>query len=193
VAMDEIAVRAVEAHGRLDVWANVAGILHYAAIVDYEESDLRRIMDVNLFGTYWGSAAAARVMVAAKRGSIVNIASAAADLASPTASAYGISKAGVKQLTRALAAELGPSGVRANAVAPGWIETPMTAHHFTDAAGKVDEDKRTQTLEQFSKAAPLKLTGVPSDISYAMLYLASDASRFMTGQVIRPNGGMVMP
>jgi 3-oxoacyl-[acyl-carrier protein] reductase len=193
VSMDEIAGRAVEAHGRLDVWANVAGILQYSPILEYKEHDLRRIIDINLFGTYWGSAAAARVMVPAKRGSIINIASAAADLASPTASGYAISKAGVNQLTRALAAELGPNGVRANAVAPGWIETPMTSHRFTDDFGTVDEEKRAQTLQQFANVAPLRLTGAPTDIAYAMLYLASDASRFVTGQIIRPNGGIAMP
>jgi len=192
-AMDDLAARTVAANGRLDVWANVAGILQYHSVLDYPEDELRQILDINLLGTYWGSAAAARAMLPATRGSIINISSAAADQASPGAVGYGIAKIGVKQLTRTLALELGPSGIRANAVAPGWIETPMTAYHFTDEAGNVDQAKRAQTIDQFSNVGPLRLTGVPTDISYAMLYLASDAARFVTGQVLRPNGGMMMP
>jgi 3-oxoacyl-[acyl-carrier protein] reductase len=188
-AMDDLAQRAAEEHGRLDVWANVAGILHYSPIVEMQEDDLRRIIDINLLGVYWGSAAAARAMQPAKRGSIINIASAAGDMASPSASGYGLTKAAVVHFTKTLAMELGPDGIRANAVAPGWIETPMTVGPSRVSS----EEEHQKLLRQRARISPLGLTGVAEDISLAMLYLAADASRFVTGQVVRPNGGIVMP
>jgi 3-oxoacyl-[acyl-carrier protein] reductase len=188
-AMDDLAARAMELHGRLDIWANVAGILHYSPIVEMQEADLRRIIDINLLGVYWGSAAAARAMQPAGRGSIINIASAAGDMAAPSASGYGLTKAAVIHFTKTLAMELGPDGIRANAVAPGWIETPMTV-----GPNRVSNDEEHQkVLRQRARISPLGLTGVARDISLAMLYLAADASRFVTGQVVRPNGGIVMP
>jgi 3-oxoacyl-[acyl-carrier protein] reductase len=159
-AIDDLARRTLEERGRVDVWANVAGILHYTPIVEMQEVDLRRVIDVNLL---------------------------AGDMASPSASGYGLTKAAVMQFTRTLAMELGPDGIRANAVAPGWIETPMTT-------AKIEtDDDRDKLVKQRARISPMGLTGVAEDISLAMLYLAADASRFVTGQVLRPNGGIVMP
>jgi 3-oxoacyl-[acyl-carrier protein] reductase len=190
--VDELAAQAVQAHGRIDVWANVAGILRFGPIVETTEEDLDQIIAVNLKGVYWGSAAAARVMVPAGRGSIINIASAGGEVPAPGISGYALTKAAVLMLTRTLAVELGPSGVRANAVAPGFIETPMTAVHFTNEDGTIDQDRRRSILDSRAQQTPLRMTGEPADIAYAMLYLASDASRFMTGQTLRPNGGVHM-
>ena len=95
-------------------------------------------------------------------------------------------------LTRIAAAELGPLGIRANAVAPGYVETPMTRRVWVDADGTVDEAKRTETLNARGAQAALGVTGDPTDIAHAMLYLATDASKFTTGQVLRPNGGVYM-
>jgi 3-oxoacyl-[acyl-carrier protein] reductase len=125
-------------------------------------------------------------------GSIINISSAGGEMPAPTLSVYGMTKAGVVQLTRTAAAELGPAQIRVNAVAPGWIETPMVAPYFTNAAGEVDPEKREAIIGARSAQSPLGITGHTTDITYAMLYLASAASRFMTGQVLRPNGGVVM-
>lgn len=191
-AVDDLARVAVRASGRVDVWANVAGIIRNSLIIDTKEEDLDAIVAVNLKGVYWGIAAAGRVMSAAKRGSIVNIASAGGEMPAPTLSVYGMTKAGVIQLTRVAAAELGPAGVRVNAVAPGYIETPMTKRVWTDADGSVDESKRNEVLGARGAQSPLGITGDPTDIAYAMLYLAADASRFMTGEVVRPNGGVHM-
>jgi 3-oxoacyl-[acyl-carrier protein] reductase len=190
--VDRLAEQAVRATGRIDVWANVAGIIRSSLVVDTTEEDLDAIVGVNLKGVYWGCAAAGRVMAAAGRGSIVNVASAGGELPAPTLSVYGITKAGVIQLTRTVAAELGPYHVRANAVAPGFIDTPMTQRNWTNADGTVDEARRRDMLGQRGAQSPLGITGEPQDIAYAMLYLASDASRFMTGQVVRPNGGVYM-
>jgi 3-oxoacyl-[acyl-carrier protein] reductase len=126
------------------------------------------------------------------RGSIINIASAGGDVPAPTLSVYGMTKAAVMHLTKTAAAELGPRGIRVNAVAPGFIETPMTSPQFTEADGTVDPARRAQVLAVKSSSSPLAMTGDTTDITYAMLYLASDASRFMTGQTMRPNGGVFM-
>jgi 3-oxoacyl-[acyl-carrier protein] reductase len=192
-AVDALAARAVDEHRRLDVWANVAGILRYSTVVDATEEHLREVLAVNLEGVYWGCAAAARVMTGAGRGSIINIASAGGDMPAPTLSVYSMTKAAVMMLTRTLAVEAGPDGVRVNAVAPGFTDTPMVAGYYTEADGTVDPDKRRDILAARAAQSPLRMTGEPADIAWCMLYLASDAARFVTGQVLRPNGGVVMP
>ncbi|HUP76677.1 MAG TPA: SDR family oxidoreductase [Acidimicrobiales bacterium] len=176
--------------GRIDVWANVAGIIRYSPIVDMSEADLRAVLDVNLFGLYWGVAAAGRRMSAG--GSIVNVASAGGDMPAPTLSGYGMSKAAVMHLTKTAAVEFGPRGVRVNAVAPGFVDTPMVARYYTDESGREDPDAKQRILATRAGQSPLGVTGVTTDITYAMLYLAVSASRFVTGQVLRPNGGVFM-
>jgi 3-oxoacyl-[acyl-carrier protein] reductase len=190
--VDRLAQRAVQVTGRIDVWANVAGVIRNSLVVDTTEEDLDAVVAVNLKGVYWGCAAAGRVMAGAGRGSIVNVASAGGEVPAPTLSVYGMTKAGVIQLTRTVAAELGPRGVRANAVAPGFIETPMTQRNWTNPDGTVDDARRAELLRQRGAQSPLGATGEPQDVAYAMLYLAADASRFTTGQVLRPNGGVYM-
>src|SRR5687768_14064173 len=126
-------------------------------------------------------------------GSIINMASGAMDEPAPVIVCYAIAKAGVAQLTKTLAREVGPSGVRVNAIAPGFIVTAMTGRHFTNADGTVDEARKAATLGPMARMAPLGRVGEPDDIAYAVLYLASDAGSFLTGQIIRPNGGVSMP
>lgn len=191
-AVDDLARAAIKASGRIDVWANVAGIIRNAPIVDTTEEDLDAVVAVNLKGVFFGVAVAGRVMSAAGRGSIVNVASAGGEVATPTIPVYGMTKAGVIHLTKTAATEFAPAGVRANAVAPGFIDTPMTQRVFTAEDGTVDEDLRAAVHADRGGAAPLGIVGEPVDIAWAMLYLASDASRFMTGQVLRPNGGVHM-
>ncbi len=190
--VEDLADGAVETLGRVDVWANVAGIIGYFPVLQAQENDVRAILDVNLLGVYWGVAAAGRVMSSGGGGSIINIASAGGDMPAPTLSVYGMTKAAVMHLTKTSAAELGPLGIRVNAVSPGFVESPMTAIHFTGADGIVDPEARTKILENRAAGSPLNQTGEASDIAYAMLYLAGPASRFMTGQTLRPNGGVFM-
>ena len=190
--VENLALEASRVAGRIDVWANVAGIIRTATVVELAEADLDRVISVNLKGVVWGCAAAARRMSPAGRGSIVNVASSGGETPAPALAAYGMTKAAVIQLTRILAAELAPAGVRANTVAPGLIETSMTARHWTGPDGAVDEALRSETLERLGRT-PLGLIGQPQDIAWSILYLASDASRFMTGQVLRVNGGIHMP
>lgn len=191
-AVDALAQAALDAHGRIDVWANVAGVIRYGNVIDVPEDDLDLILSVNVKGVYWGCAAAARAMVERGTGSIVNVASGAIDVPAPGISSYALSKAAVAQLTRTLAVEVGPAGVRVNAIAPGWVPTGMTEVHWTNPDGTVDEARRDQVFAARSAQAPLGIVGDPADMAWAMLYLAADASRFVTGQVLRPNGGVAM-
>lgn len=179
--------------GRLDIWVNAAGIIRNALVVDVEETDLDAVLGVNLKGVLWGCSAAGRVMSAAGHGAVINISSAGGEVGSPTLAYYGMAKAAVIQLTRILAAELGPKGVRANAIAPGFIETPMTRRTFVAEDGTVDEARGAELFASVAARSPLGITGDPVDIAWAMLYLACDASRFITGAVIRANGGVHMP
>ncbi len=191
-AVDDLARAALRAGGRLDVWANVAGIIRNSAIIDTTEADLDAIVAVNLKGVYWGIAAAGRAMSAAGRGSIINVASAGGEMPAPSLSVYAMTKAAVIQLTRVAATELGPKGVRVNSVAPGFTETPMTQRIWTNADGSVDDEAKSLMVGMRSAQSPLGIIGQPSDIALAMLYLAADASAFMTGEVLRPNGGVHM-
>lgn len=189
--VEALADTATRELGPIDVWANVAGIIKYFPITESAEADVRAIVDVNLLGVYFGVRTAGLAM-AGRGGSIVNIASAGGEVPAPTLSVYGMTKAGVIHLTKTAAAELGPKGIRVNAVAPGFIPTPMTSIYWTDAEGNVDPEAKARTLAQRASTSPLSLTGETTDITFAMLYLATDASRFMTGQTLRPNGGVHM-
>jgi 3-oxoacyl-[acyl-carrier protein] reductase len=180
-------------HGRLDVMANIAGIIHQSLVVDTDEADFDRVLATNLKGVLFGCQSAARVMIDQGSGSIVNMASAAIDTPAPNLVCYAVAKAGVAQLTKTLAAEVGPLGVRVNAIAPGFIITGMTSRHFIRPDGSVDEDARAAIVGAMTERAPLGREGMPDDIAHAVLYLASDASSYVTGQVIRPNGGVAMP
>jgi 3-oxoacyl-[acyl-carrier protein] reductase len=192
-AVEALADEAARATGRLDVWVNAAGVLLNAPILEVAEADVERVLAVNLKGVYWGCAAAGRVMRPQGRGAIVNISSAGADTSPPGVSVYAMTKTAVNALTRTAAKEFGGFGVRVNSVAPGFIDTPMVSYRFRDAKGAIDPAQHDATLKQMAQVSPLGLTGRPRDIALAILYLASDASRFVTGQVVRPNGGVVMP
>jgi 3-oxoacyl-[acyl-carrier protein] reductase len=190
--VDELIEGTARDLGRLDILVNNAGIMHEQLVADTTEEELDRVLAVNLKGVFFGCRAAARVM-AGRGGSIVNLASAAVDLPAPRHACYGMSKAAVVQLTRTLAMELGDDGVRVNAVAPGFIITGITARHFTNPDGTVDEERKAAVAKTFSRVAPLRRVGEPEDVADVVLFLASDASRYMTGQILRPNGGMAMP
>jgi 3-oxoacyl-[acyl-carrier protein] reductase len=190
----EAAVRgALARHGRLDVMCNIAGIILSSLVVDTTEEDLDRLFAVNLKGVLFGCQSAARIMSEQGSGSIINMASAAVDVPAPTLVMYGMAKAGVVQLTRTLAMEVAGRGVRVNAIAPGYIVTGMTARHFRRPDGSIDTEGMQQVIEPMRKRNPLGRVGEPDDIGWAVLYLAADASSYMTGQILRPNGGAAMP
>ena len=188
--VNALADAAINTHGRLDIWANVAGVIRYMNIVDATPEDVEFITKVNLWGTYWGVAAAGRAMT--NGGSIINVSSAGGDMPAPTLSIYAMTKAAVSHLTRCAAVELGASNIRVNAIAPGFTDTPMVQGRWTNADGSIDEAERESYTNTRAAQSPLRTIATPEDQTWAMLYLASDASRFVTGQVIRPNGGVVM-
>lgn len=173
--------------GRVDVWVNAAAIIVRGPVLQVTEEAFDAQIAVNLKGVYFGCAAAGLAMEPQRSGSIVNISSGGGDRASPGISVYSATKAGVNAVTRACAVEFGEFGVRVNSIAPGFIDTPMTS-----VARETDPERRAAYLEGMAKASPLNIIGAPRDIALAVLYLASDASRFVTGQVIRANGGVFM-
>jgi 3-oxoacyl-[acyl-carrier protein] reductase len=191
--VDALAGRVAAGRGGIHIWCNIAGIMVEGPFLDAPEEDLDRILSVNLKGVFFGCQAAGRVMVTqAEGGSIINASSAAADAPSPNIVSYAICKAGVVQMTKSLAIEVGKHKVRVNAVAPGFVLSGMTGRYFVRPDGTVDEAMQEAVIAPMRKYTPLRSIGEPEDIAAAVLYLASDASRFMTGQVLRPNGGVAM-
>ncbi|MET8562135.1 SDR family NAD(P)-dependent oxidoreductase [Streptomyces flaveolus] len=177
---------AVRSCGRLDVLAAIAGIMHSSPVLETRDEDLDRVLDVNFKGVLHACREAALLMLAHRtRGSIVTMASGAVDTGGAGLLCYGVAKAAVVQLTKTLATEVGPHGIRVNAVAPGWIRTPMTDRH--------DREAQAHAEAAMTRMTPLGRVGEPDDVAHAVLYLASDASAFMTGQILRPNGGVAMP
>ncbi|MGH9078766.1 MAG: SDR family NAD(P)-dependent oxidoreductase, partial [Acidimicrobiales bacterium] len=179
--------------GGIHVWCHIAGIMVEGPFLDAPEDDLDRIIAVNLKGVFFGCQAAGRVMVTQPEGgSIINASSAAADAPSPNIVSYAVCKAGVVQMTKSMAFELGKRHVRVNAVAPGFVLTGMTGRYFVRPDGTVDEAMQDAVVAPMRKYSPLRAIADPEDIAASFLFLASDASRFMTGQVLRPNGGVAM-
>lgn len=194
---DEAAVRSlggavVDEHGRLDIWVNVAGIIDTVAVVDMTRERFDRVFAVNFYGALYGCQTAVRHMADHGGGAIVNVVSAAVDEPAPGLAPYAVSKAALTQLTRTLALEVGTHGIRVNAVAPGFIATPMTARHFTRADGTVDEELRERVTSPMRRRSPLGMIGEPADVAEGIGYLVSDAASFVTGEVLRINGGTVM-
>ncbi|MFE2532736.1 SDR family NAD(P)-dependent oxidoreductase [Streptomyces sp. NPDC059371] len=177
--------QAVASCGRVDVMAAIAGIMHSSPVLETLDEDLDRVLNVNFKGVLYACQEAARSMIAnGVRGSVITMASGAIDSGGPGLLCYSAAKAAVVQLTKTLATEVGPHGIRVNAVAPGWIRTPMTDRHG---------ERQAHTEAFMARLSPLGRVGEPEDIAHAVLYLASDASAFTTGQILRPNGGVAMP
>jgi 3-oxoacyl-[acyl-carrier protein] reductase len=192
-AVEELVADTQAAFGRLDVIVNNAGIHVRGSALDTEEEELDRLLATNLKGVIFGCQAAGRVMAAQSSGSIVNIASEVIDRPVPNVLAYSASKAGVRQVTRTFAVELGRYGVRVNAVAPGWMLTGLTRAAEGIHADPASDPAWQERLRAREASYPLGRIGTPADVAYAALYLASPASSFMTGQALRLNGGASMP
>lgn len=179
-ASAELVALASERFGRLDILLNNAGTSSEAAALDLPVEEFRRVVELNLVSPFAIAQAAGRVMTAAGSGSIINIASQFGSVGARAGlSAYSASKGGLVNLTRHLAAEWAHTGVRVNAIAPGYFASEMTEKVFSDA--KVNK--------WVTRNTPLGRTGDVSELDGALLYLASDASSFVTGSVLAVDGG----
>jgi 3-oxoacyl-[acyl-carrier protein] reductase len=167
-------------HGRIDGAVANAGVLE-DALVGMIRSDLvRRMLDTNVAGTIATVQAASRVMMRRKAGSIVVLASIVGESGSAGQTAYSASKAAVATIARSAAKELGPRGIRVNAVAPGLIRTSMIAHLPADL------------IERRVADTSLRRLGAPEDVAHAIRFLISDEAAFITGQVLGVDGGLVL-
>lgn len=169
-------------HGRLDIMYNNAGIGPGAPLLQFSEEDYRRTIRVDLDSVFFGIKCAGAVMVRQGRGAIVNTASVAGISGSPGLSAYNAAKHGVVGLTRNAALEFAPFGVRVNCVCPGVIETPLVMNSFGQMEG---------ARKILDSLHPLGRMGQPREVAYAVLFLASDESSFVTGHALVVDGGMM--
>lgn len=165
-------------YGQIHVLVNNAGISLDQILIRIKPEELERTMAVNVGGALWCSKAAIRQMMRKRYGRVINLTSVVGEAGNPGQAVYSASKAGVIGLTKTLAREYASRGVTVNAVAPGFIDTDMTS----DLPEKVKEDAIAQT--------PLGRMGSPEDVAAAVLYLATDEAGYVTGQVLRVNGGM---
>jgi glucose 1-dehydrogenase len=169
--------------GGLDVLVNNAAIKRVGDPVDYRVEDFDRVIAVNLRGPFLLAQAAVRQFrQQATPGVIVNIASVHDVKPLVSDIGYAMSKAGVAMMTKTLAAAVGPDGIRVHAVGPGAIDTPMNPHFR----------ERPETMANFAKQVPLRRVGQPQDIANVVLFLASDAASYMTGQSVYVDGGLLL-
>ena len=173
----------VAEHGGLDIVVNNAGIMFEEPISTHERSSWDRMLAINLTGPMLVTKHASAALAASEHGSIVNVGSIEGDRCNPNHAAYAATKSGVHGLTRATAIDLGPTGVRCNAVAPGWIDTPLNASYVDN------HPDRELVIDELAKLHPIGRVGAPSDVADVVAWLASDQSRFVTGQVITIDGG----
>jgi 3-oxoacyl-[acyl-carrier protein] reductase len=181
-AVDVAIKEVIAAEGGLHILVNNAGIAVNTLVLGAKDADWKRAIDVNLNGTFHCCRSALRAIMKAKdTGRIINITSITGETGSAGQAPYVAAKAGVIGLTKTLAREYASRGVTVNAVSPGYIDTDMTA-------SELPEDRRAELL----KAIPLGRVGKPEDVAAAVAYLAGPAASYVTGQVLRVNGGLFM-
>jgi 3-oxoacyl-[acyl-carrier protein] reductase len=176
VAMQNV----VDREGRIDILVNNAGLSHDGLLLRLKDEDWERVLRTNLTGVFHCTKAALRAMVRARYGRIVNLTSVVAAMGNAGQAAYAAAKAGVTGLTKSLAREVASRGVTVNAVAPGFVETDMTA---------------TLSAEQkafYTNVIPVGRIATPEEVAAAVLFLASPAAGYITGHVLHVNGGLYM-
>jgi len=170
----------VDEHGRLDLLVNNAGVSVDALLLRLKEEDWERVLRTNLSGVFHCTKAAVRAMVRARYGRIVNLTSVVAEMGNAGQAAYAAAKAGVIGLTKSLAREVAARGITVNAVAPGLVETDMTAG--------LDDRQRSF----YTNVIPAGRIATPEDVAAAVAFLASPEAGYITGQVLHVNGGLYM-
>jgi 3-oxoacyl-[acyl-carrier protein] reductase len=178
--VEAVAEQILTATGKVDILVNNAGITKDGLLMRMSEADWDAVLDINLKGTFLFTKAFSRSLLKQRSGRIVNIASVIGLIGNAGQCNYGASKAGVIGFTKSAARELASRGITVNAIAPGFIETAMTA--------KISPEAREGLLKQI----PLGNLGQPEDVANAVLFLASPAARYITGQVLPIDGGMAM-
>lgn len=176
-ACDALVAKTVARYGRVDVLVNAAGIAAFAPLLDCSDDTWARLFAVNASGTFYMCRAAAREMVKTHSGAIINLTSIWGEVGASCESAYSACKGAVIAFTKAIAKELAPSGIRANCISPGFIDTEMNAALSADDRAAIVAD------------TPLGRAGTPEDVAALAAFLAKDT--FMTGQVLRTDGGFV--
>jgi len=179
-SFSELIKFALETFGAVDILVNNAGINRDKLIMAMKDEDWDAVLDVNLKGTFNGIKAVTRPMLKAKGGNIINLTSVVGISGNAGQANYSASKAGVIGLTKSAARELASRNIRVNAIAPGFIETEMTENLSDDAKGK------------FLQNIPLGKSGTCADVANLALFLASEESNYITGQVINVDGGLLM-
>lgn len=180
--VDELVKKTIEKFGKVDILINNAGIAQFKPFLELTEEEWDRTLDINLKGYFLCAQAAGKEMAKQKSGAIINIASVAMGqqgVGFPNIVHYCASKGGIAGMTEALALELAPLGIRVNVVSPGMIETPMI--------DPVKQDPKM--MEGLMARVPLKRVGKPEEVSNLVLFLASDASSYMTGAAVVIDGG----
>lgn len=170
----------VKEHGQIDVLVNNAGVAIDGLLMRFKDDDWDKTIDTNLKGAFALMRAASRPMMKQRGGAIINVSSIVGEMGNGGQAAYAASKAGLLGLTKAVAKELASRNIRVNAVTPGFITTDMTA-------GLNDELK-----QKMADAIPLGRIGAPEEVAKAVAFLASDAASYITGEVLKVNGGMYM-
>jgi len=180
--VERAADAAVEVLGGVDIWVNNAARLFVRPLVETSDEEWRSLLGPNLDGYFFGCRAAGRRMLAQGTGGrIVNVTSAVNVLAVSGLSAYGAAKGAIASLTKALALELAPGGITVNAVAPGAVDTPLNANAYTP-----------EVRETYEHRIPLGRIGSPEEIADTIVFLASDAARYVTGQELVVDGGLTI-
>jgi len=170
----------IEKHKRLDILVANAGIAIDGLLLRLKEEDFDRLFAVNVKGAVAATKAATRAMMKARSGRVIYLSSVVGEMGNAGQTAYAATKAALMGVAKSVAREYASRGITANVIAPGYIDTDMT-HGITDAM-----------KEQLNKLIPLGRTGSAKDIAAACVYLASDEANYVTGQVLRVNGGMLM-
>ncbi|HEX2540294.1 MAG TPA: SDR family NAD(P)-dependent oxidoreductase [Caldimonas sp.] len=178
--VDDAIRETVAAFGRVDSLVNNAGIFRAADFLDIAEADWDAVLEVNLKGAFLVGQAAAREMVRAGGGSVVNMSSVNGVMAIPSIASYNASKGGIDQLTRVMALALAPSGIRVNAVGPGTIATELARKAVL---GSAEAEKRIMSR------TPLQRLGEPEEVAAVVAFLLSDASTYVTGEIVYVDGG----
>jgi 3-oxoacyl-[acyl-carrier protein] reductase len=179
-AVDAAVKEALKEFGRIDILVNNAGINDDALLIRMKLEQWQRVLDVNLTGAFNCCKAVTRPMLKNESGRIINISSVIGQMGNPGQANYAASKAGLIGFSKSLAKELGSRGITVNAIAPGFITTDMTA--------EMNDEAKAALLAQI----PLGTLGAVEDIAHCALYLAGDGARYVTGQVLNVDGGLVM-